>query len=134
MWLPDLTFRKAQAYQKPKFRLGEIFVGLKCDIFNFAFKWRGVIKYLAEKLFENDVTQICSNDTQKQYEFIDIFRRSKFNYLIRGMSKCCKSRDILRPDTELILYIWREVYQLERSHRFWIFSFIDFVKTFKLFI
>lgn len=38
MWLPDLTFRKAQAYQKPKFRSGDIFVGLKCGIFNFTFK------------------------------------------------------------------------------------------------
>ena len=119
MWLPDLTFRKAQAYQKPKFRSGDIFVGLKCGIFNFAFKWRGVIKCLAEKLLENDVTQIGSKDTQKQYEFIDIFRGSKFSYLIRSMSKCCKSQDTLRPDTEFSICIWREVYQLESPHRFW---------------
>lgn len=104
MWRPDLTFRKAQAYQKPKFRSGEIFVGLKCDIFNFAFKWRGVIKCLAEKLFENDVTQIRSKDTQKQYEFIDIFRGSKFSYLIPGMSKCCKFQDAHRPDTEFYTF------------------------------
>lgn len=104
MWLPDLTFRKAQAYQKPKFRSGDIFVGLKCGIFNFAFKWRGVIKCLAEKLFENDVTQIGSKNTQKQYEFIDIFPGSKFSYLIRGMSKCCKSQDTLRPDTEFYTF------------------------------
>lgn len=133
MWLPDLTFRKAQAYQKPKFRSGDIFVGLKCGIFNFAFKWRGVIKCLAEKLLENDVTQIGSKDTQKQYEFIDIFRGSKFSYLIRGMSKCCKSQDTLRPDTEFYTFDEKST-NLNPRIRFEICSFIDFVKTFKLFI
>ena len=63
-----------------------------------------MIKCLAEKLFKNDVTQIRSKDTQKQYEFIDIFRGRKFSYLIRGMSKCCKSQDTLRPDTEFYTF------------------------------
>ena len=121
MWLPDLTFRKAQAYQKPKFRSGDIFVGLKCGIFNFAFKWRGVIKCLAEKLLENDVTQIGSKDTQKQYEFIDIFRGSKFR----------THSDLTRNFT----YAFDEKStNLNPRIGFEICSFIDFVKTFKLFI
>lgn len=40
-----------------------------------------MIKYLAEKLFENIVTQIRSKDTQKQYEVIDTFRGSKLKVL-----------------------------------------------------